>query len=136
MSMESQPESKGVNLDRNIPFESGIEYNVDHYYRMIGEEGFDDFIDTGLIQAAQDTKQEYEKSYFFKGQPLQRYASQKSRVQYFVEVKPGENLFSVTNGSYPFSVRPITVSDEVRIYKFSPSDGAEMVFDSFKQDSK
>lgn len=130
---EKSEESPRVSLDRNLPFESGIEYHKDHYYRMIGESGYDDFLETGTIQAKQDSKQGYERAYYFKGCPIDRYSNRRARVQYFVEVKPTEGLFDQVGVGYPFSVRPVTSTDQIRVYKYSVSDGAEIVFDSFKE---
>ena len=131
-NLEKPAASVGVNLDRNLSFDSGLEYNKDHFYRMIGESGYDDFLDTGFIQAKADSKQQYDKAYYFKGQPLNRYSSN-SRVNYFVEVKPTDDLFSVEGeAGYPFSTRHITSNDEIRIYRHSASDGVDVVFDSFK----
>lgn len=102
---------------------------------MIGEDGYDDFLDTGIIQAAQDTKQEYEQAYFFKGCPINRYARNGCRVQYFVEAKPQDDLFASHEGGYPFATRPVSAADQIKIYRHSVSDGAEVVFDSFKEAS-
>jgi folate-dependent tRNA-U54 methylase TrmFO/GidA len=132
-NLERAPESTGVNLDRNLPFESGVEYNKEHYYRMIGENGYDDFIDTGLIRAKEESKQDYDTAYFFKGAPIERYSNKQSRVQYFVEVRPSEGLFSANEAGYPSSTRPVSSNDEIRIYRHSVSDGVEVVFDSFSE---
>lgn len=130
---ENTPKPPGVSIDRNTAFESGLEYNKEHFYRMIGERGYEDFMQTGIIQAAQETKKAYVEAYFFKGQPLSRYANSQSRVQYFVEVKPNEGLFTEGEDSYPHSARPVTTQDEIRVYRYAEIDGApEIVFDSFK----
>lgn len=130
---EKPAAAKGINLDRNIPFESGLEYNKDHYYRMIGQSGYDDFLDTGTLQPKSESKREYRKTYFFKGQPLSRYAETQSRIQFFVEVKPSEGLFEVDGDGYPYTTRVITTKDQLRIYRHSQLDGTEIVFDSFEE---
>ncbi len=132
-SIEKEQESTGVNLDRNLPFESGLEYNKEHFYRMIGQSGYDDFLDTGTIQQKQESKQAYPKTYFCQGQPLNRYAENQSRVHFFAEVKPAEGLFETDGEGYPYAARAITTADELRIYRHSVSDGAELEFDSFRK---
>lgn len=121
-----------VNLDRNVPFESGLEYNPEYYYRMIGQSGYEDFLSSGQIQAKQDSKQEYEKAYFFKGAPINRYAQKTGDFDYFVEVNPGdEELFSESApGQYPHSIRNISKDDNIKIYKTNVLDRtSEVVFD-------
>lgn len=120
-----------INIDRNLPFEAGIEFNPEHLYRMIGESGFQDFLQEGRIRPAENTKQEYQKSYYHKGHPLKRYAV--TGTNYFIEARPEEGLFETQQGSYPYSSRDITKDDEIRIYKVSEDGTAELVFDSFRQ---
>lgn len=131
--MESfeEPKPVGVSLDRNTAFESGLEYDKENFYRMIGERGYEDFLETGLFQPAQDTKQEYQKAYFFKGHPLNRYAVNGSRIQYFIEVKPKAGMFTEDESGYPYPNRPLTSQDKIRVYRHSETDGIEIVFDSF-----
>lgn len=120
-----------VNLDRNIPFESGIQYNPEYYYRMIGQEGYEDFLEFGAIRARQSTKQSYDNAYFFKGAPLSRYAETKSEIQYFIEVNPdGNELFEVSaEGQYPHPKEDISSNNKIKIYKVDVT-GSHVVFDN------
>jgi hypothetical protein len=128
--IEPDKDLGSINIDRNIALEAGIEFNPDYFYRMIGEAGFSDFLESGIVRSAKDTKQAYEKSYYFKGHPLKRYS--RGKTDYFIEVKPIENLFSESDANYPHSTREITKEDEVRVYKYTKGIGSELVFDNFK----
>lgn len=136
---EKQPDRqeaarRSISLDRNAPLSADIEFKAGHFYRMIGENGFRDFMETGVIRPAPDTKQEYERSYYFKGFPRKRY--QRGDTDYFVEVKPRPDLFAEGDAHYPYSNRDISREDEIRIYEYRRKDGtATLVFDSFKGDS-
>jgi hypothetical protein len=126
-----QAPSVPVNLDRNLPFESGVEYNPEYYYRMIGEQGYHDFVERGVIAPKPNSKQEYEKAYYFKGHPLVRYAENGSATQYFVEVDPGdEKLFEVSApGQYPHSTVEISNNNKIRIYRTEEGQST-VVFDT------
>ena len=124
LSNTTKPEeapTPAINLDRDTPLESGLEYNPNFYYRIIGESGYNDFLETGEFRAAQNTKQDYDKVYYFQGHPLARYARGVNDV-FFLEVDPdGEELFS-NQDKYRHSLRNINKKDKIRIYKVSVVD--------------
>ncbi len=89
-----------INLDRNLPLQlkdsSGekIIYNHDHYYRMIGKTGYKDLITNGIIGSNHLKKEskQYKNIFFNKGYPLSRYSNHRDDIDYFIELKPTENI--------------------------------------------
>jgi hypothetical protein len=75
-------------LDRDrINPNDNILYRPDRFYRFIGEGGYQDFLDSGMIRPRQGTKQGYEIPYFMSGKSSSRYGQGESG-RYLVEAVP------------------------------------------------
>ncbi len=123
--------SPAVSLDRNLPFESAYEYNPDYFYRFIGRSGYEDFLETGVLRPAADSKQDYSKAYFYKGHPLKRYASRAGHENYFVEAdREGAGIVEPEEG-YPYTEEPLSSDKKFRVVRVDTLTGEiQVVYDS------
>lgn len=125
---------KGI-LDRDtVAPKDNILYRPDRAYRFIGEEGYKDFVESGLIRAKPDSKQGYDVPYFMKGKTSSRYAG-KGGDKYVVEAIPNKEKWkgaAITFDEDPY-VGPnegLNSADEIRIYKKKEDGTYEVVLDN------
>ena len=118
-------------LDRDtVTAEDNILYRPDRVYRFIGELGYADFLESGQIRAAQDTKKGYAAPYFMKGKSSSRYGKGESGA-YMAEVIPttdGQWQDDVA-GAYTKAGAPVT-AEALRIYRRKEDGSYEVVLDN------
>ena len=143
--MDKFPNEKPkINLDRNVPVEligrggEKFEFNPDHFYRMIGKTGYADLMEKQAIapNTLKSEKKQYAEIYFHKGWPLWRYANHRDDIDYFIELKPTENvdMLEVEKG-YPKLTEKYSIDDvEIRVYEIdNKTKLTKCVFDNFSE---
>lgn len=118
---------KRLTLDRNPIFQSDIPYQPNSFYRMIGEGGYKDFLETGTIRAKQGTKQNYSEIYFQKGLANNIYAS-KGGCQYIVESR--SRRIEESEAHYPRTKMLEKGKDTFRIWHRTPNGSYEIAYDT------
>jgi hypothetical protein len=118
-------------LDRDTISENdNILYRPERAYRFIGELGYADFLESGIIRPAQNTKQAYDAAYFMKGKSSGRYGRGDSGA-YIVETTPVEGAWRNDDASvYITPNSPLTKNDKIRIYKRKEDGSFEVVLDN------
>jgi hypothetical protein len=118
-------------LDRDTISENdNILYRPERAYRFIGELGYADFLESGIIRPAQNTKQAYDAAYFMKGKSSGRYGRGDSGA-YIVETTPVEGAWRNDDASvYITPNSPLTKNDKIRIYKRKEDGSYEVVLDN------
>jgi hypothetical protein len=118
-------------LDRDTISENdNILYRPERAYRFIGELGYADFLESGIIRPAQNTKQAYDAAYFMKGKSSGRYGRGDSGA-YIVETTPVEGAWRNDDASvYITPNSPLTKDDKIRIYKRKEDGSFEVVLDN------
>ncbi len=116
-----------ITLDRNPVFESNIPYQPNSYYRMIGENGFQDFLMTGLIRPKQNTKENYSEIYFEKGRANNIY-SRNGGAMYILE--SSSKRIQEGEAHYPKADMLEKDKDPFRIWHRLPSGDYEIVYDT------
>jgi hypothetical protein len=118
-------------LDRDTISENdNILYRPERAYRFIGELGYADFLESGIIRPAQNTKQAYDAAYFMKGKSSGRYGRGDSGA-YIVETTPVEGAWRNDDASvYITPKSPLTKDDKIRIYKRKEDGSYEVVLDN------
>lgn len=127
--IREKEESGKVSLSRNPLWDCDIPYQENNYYRMIGEGGYSDIKENGIIRAKQNTKQNYCRSYFEKGRANSIY-SRKGGANYILEIPSDcKNIINEPN-SYP-AMEPVK-SDEIkfRIWHLTDDKHYEIVSDT------
>jgi len=113
-------------LMRNPLYECNILYQEKNFYRMIGDLGYEDFINTGLIRAKQNTKQNYDMAYFEQGRANNIYA-RRNGASYIVETD--SDKIQTGTDCYPH-VDKLTKDDSIRIWKRTNDREYEIVYDT------
>ena len=126
-NVEIRQKPKRLTLDRNPLFQCDIPYQPDSFYRMIGEGGYQDFLETGTIRAKQGTKQNYPEIYFEKGRANNIYAS-KGGSQYIVESR--SKRIEESEAHYPRTEMLEKAKDTFRIWHRTSNGGYEIVYDT------
>ena len=118
-------------LDRDTISENdNILYRPERAYRFIGTLGYADFLKSGFIRPAQNTKQAYDAAYFMKGKSSGRYGRSDSGA-YIVETTPVEGAWRNDDASvYITPNSPLTKDDKIRIYKRKEDGSFEVVLDN------
>jgi hypothetical protein len=118
-------------LDRDTISENdNILYRPERAYRFIGELGYADFLESGIIRPAQNTKQAYDAAYFMKGKSSGRYGRGDSGA-YIVETTPVEGAWRNDDASvYITPNSQLTKNDKIRIYKRKEDGSFEVVLDN------
>jgi hypothetical protein len=118
-------------LDRDTISENdNILYRPERAYRFIGTLGYADFLKSGIIRPAQNTKQAYDAAYFMKGKSSGRYGRGDSGA-YIVETTPVEGAWRNDDASvYITPNSPLTKDDKIRIYKRKEDGSFEVVLDN------
>jgi hypothetical protein len=118
-------------LDRDTISENdNILYRPERAYRFIGKLGYADFLESGIIRPAQNTKQAYDAAYFMKGKSSGRYGRSDSGA-YIVETTPVEGAWRNDDASvYITPNSPLTKDDKIRIYKRKEDGSFEVVLDN------
>jgi hypothetical protein len=118
-------------LDRDTISENdNILYRPERAYRFIGKLGYADFLESGIIRPAQNTKQAYDAAYFMKGKSSGRYGRGDSGA-YIVETTPVEGAWRNDDASvYITPNSPLTKDDKIRIYKRKEDGSFEVVLDN------
>ena len=118
-------------LDRNVvpPTAANLFLRPDRNYRYIGAEGYEDFVNSGVIRARQGTKQEYGDAYFMQGQPSGRYAGG-GGDRYIVESPHSGNWTADPAAAYVRPPRALTREDPIRIFELGPDGTYRVIFDS------
>jgi hypothetical protein len=118
-------------LDRDTISENdNILYRPERAYRFIGELGYADFLKSGFIRPAQNTKQAYDAAYFMKGKSSGRYGRGDSGA-YIVETTPVEGAWRNDDASvYITPNSQLTKDDKIRIYKRKEDGSFEVVLDN------
>jgi hypothetical protein len=118
-------------LDRDTISENdNILYRPERAYRFIGELGYADFLKSGFIRPAQNTKQAYDAAYFMKGKSSGRYGRGDSGA-YIVETTPVEEAWRNDDASvYITPNSQLTKDDKIRIYKRKEDGSYEVVLDN------
>jgi hypothetical protein len=118
-------------LDRDTISENdNILYRPERAYRFIGELGYADFLESGIIRPAQNTKQAYDAAYFMKGKSSGRYGRGDSGA-YIVETTPVEGAWRNDDASvYITPNSPLAKDDKIRIYKRKEDGSYEVVLDN------
>jgi hypothetical protein len=118
-------------LDRDTISENdNILYRPERAYRFIGELGYADFLESGIIRPAQNTKQAYDAAYFMKGKSSGRYGRGDSGA-YIVETIPVEGAWRNYDASvYITPNSPLAKDDKIRIYKRKEDGSFEVVLDN------
>jgi len=123
-------------LDRNRAPRSNMVFDPARAYRAIGPEGYQDFLDTGLIRARRfDTgATDYDAPFFMQGQVSGRYA-QGDGGRYIVEAAPDPATWRTAAGEWgvdPY-IAPragqLTRRDAIRIYEQMDGGNYRMVED-------
>lgn len=122
-----------INLARNPMFNCDIPYNQEHFYRTIGNDGYKDFLETGIIRAKQNTKFNYQKIYFEKGYVNSIY-TKKGGSEYIVESNSSK-IKITQDGAYPSCESLNSKTDSFRIWHRLAQDkngipSYEIIFDS------
>jgi hypothetical protein len=118
-------------LDRDTISENdNILYRPERAYRFIGTLGYADFLKSGFIRPAQNTKQAYDAAYFMKGKSSGRYGRGDSGA-YIVETTPVEGAWRNDDASvYITPNSQLTKDDKIRIYKRKEDGSYEVVLDN------
>jgi hypothetical protein len=118
-------------LDRDTISENdNILYRPERAYRFIGTLGYADFLKSGFIRPAQNTKQAYDAAYFMKGKSSGRYGRGDSGA-YIVETTPVEGAWRNDDASvYITPKSQLTKDDKIRIYKRKEDGSFEVVLDN------
>jgi hypothetical protein len=118
-------------LDRDTISENdNILYRPERAYRFIGTLGYADFLKSGFIRPAQNTKQAYDAAYFMKGKSSGRYGRGDSGA-YIVETTPVEGAWRNDDASvYITPNSQLTKDDKIRIYKRKEDGSFEVVLDN------
>jgi hypothetical protein len=118
-------------LDRDTISENdNILYRPERAYRFIGTLGYADFLKSGFIRPAQNTKQAYDAAYFMKGKSSGRYGRGDSGA-YIVETTPVEGAWRNYDASvYITPNSQLTKDDKIRIYKRKEDGSFEVVLDN------
>ena len=123
-----------VSFLRHDRYQCNIPYQKQNFYRCIGEEGYNDFLQSGLIRANQNPipgKTKYEYAYFMPGSAGSKYAS-RSAGMYIVETT-GEKMEIAPNREFYPRVSSLDKNtDGFRIWKATdPSKKEyEIVYDT------
>ncbi len=117
--------SKKITLARNPVFMCDIPYQPKSFYRMIGEGGYRDFLETGTLRPKQNTKENYSVIYFEKGHANNIYSG---GSEYIVEsqakrIEEGE-------GHYPKADMLEKDKDTFRIWHRTTNGSYEIVYDT------
>ena len=126
-NLQIRQKPKVLSLDRNPLFLCDIPYQPNSFYRMIGEEGYQDFLNTGIIRPKQDTKQDYPEIYFEKGRANNIYA-RKRGCMYILETN--SKRVRESEGHYPCADMLEREKDPFRIWHRTESGGYEIVYDT------
>ena len=125
---------KGM-LDRDLVRPNdNILYRPDRGYRAIGPEGYQDFLESGIIRAVADNKKKlYETPYFMRGQSSSAYVREQGE-DYIVEAPLDTSWrgagFSGDKYVGPSSNQAITRDSPVRVFRRNDDGTFEVVFDN------
>lgn len=121
-----------VSLARNPVWKCDIPCKDEYFYRTLGDGGYQDFLESGKIRPKQNTKVNYETTYFEKGHVNQIYAMRGGGGNYIVETNSPRMI--IQNGSYPHVDELDKASDSFRIWhRVGDNNGTphyEIVYDS------
>ena len=118
---------KTLSLDRNPLFQCDIPYQPNSFYRMIGEEGYQDFLNTDIIRPKQNTKQDYQEIYFEKGR-ANNINERKGGCIYILETN--SKRVRESENHYPSADMLEKDKDSFRIWHRTPSGSYEIVYDT------
>jgi hypothetical protein len=117
-------------LDRDTVLENdNILYRPERAYRFIGKLGYADFLENGIIRAAQNTKKGYQDAYFMKGKSSSRYGRGDSGA-YIVETAPVKGAWRNDDASVYITPNSPLTADNIRIYKRKENGSYEVVLDN------
>ncbi len=117
-----------ITLDRNPLWDCDIPYQKNNYYRMIGDGGYNDIVENGVIRPKQDTKANYECSYFEKGRANAIYAK-RGGANYILELPDCKQLIK-KEASYPAMYEVKSGEVPHRIWHLTDDKHYEIVYDS------
>ncbi|MBR6162896.1 hypothetical protein IKQ26_03260 [bacterium] len=116
---------KKITLDRNPIFMCDIPYQPNSFYRMIGEGGYRDFLETGTVRPKQNTKENYSVIYFEKGRANNLYSG---GSEYIVESQA--KRIEEGDAHYPKADMLEKDKDTFRIWHRTQSGSYEIVYDT------
>lgn len=117
-----------VSLIRNPLWDSDIPYQEKNYYRMIGEGGFKDIIENGLIRPKQISCG-YDVSYFETGRANAIYAK-KGGAKYILEIPENCAKIIKKEGAYPHMAPACAKDVPHRIWHMIDDGKYEIVSDT------
>ena len=117
-------------IDRNwVPENANnLLLRPDRNYRYIGEAGYTDFLESGMIRA-RPTTADYEAAYFMSGRPSGFYA-RNGGDRYIVETPSGPDWRFDPKREYARPPRNLTGDDPIRIFELGPDGQYRVVFDN------
>jgi len=118
-----------LDRDRVLPNDN-ILYRPDRAYRFIGEGGYADFLENGIVRPAPGTKKDYQIPYFMRGKSSSRYGRGESGT-YLVEAAPNPNTWQADESAvYIGPKSPLTAEDNIRIFRRNEDGSFDVVFDN------
>ena len=117
---------------RNPIWKCDIPCREECFYRTLGEAGYKDFLQTGKIRPKQNTKANYNKTYFEKGHINRIYAMRNGGGNYIVETNSPKIICN--SSEYPHTDMLDKTTDSFRIWHrledMSETPHYEIVYDS------
>jgi hypothetical protein len=122
-------------IDRDLVLPNdNILYRPDRGYRAIGPEGYQDFLESGIVRAVADNKKKlYETPYFMRGQSSSAYVKRRGE-DYIVEAPLDTSWrgagYSGDKYVGPSGNQAITRDSPIRVFRRNDDGTFEVVFDN------
>jgi len=117
-----------LDRDRVLPNDN-ILYRPDRVYRYIGEGGYADFLESGMVRQKPKGEKTYPVTHYMRGKSSSRYARKESG-KYLVEAVPNPEKWRAGGSEYTGSIVPLTAEDQIRIFRRNEDGTFDVVFDN------
>jgi hypothetical protein len=113
---------------------NNILYRPDRAYRTLGQGGYDDFLNTGLLRAKPNTRQAYADTYFSKGVTDPRFM-RRGGDKYIAESLLDETWKTLPGSKeYPYMkpAESLSKTSPLRVFEKQQDGAYKIVFDNLK----